>query len=152
MRRARGRGRRAPAAELFPFLSVLACMIGTLVLVIISITSGVLGSRRSIVLVARDSQGRNLTLQPRYVEVRGDGVLLHPGEVFVPESELERLGTPLHALLREVSANRDREYVIVALRPDGYPHFDRVRAQVERRGIQIGYEPVDAGWTLRVRP
>ncbi len=35
-------------AELFPFLSVLACVIGTLVLLVILVTSGLLGSRRSI--------------------------------------------------------------------------------------------------------
>lgn len=150
MRRGRRARRSGLAAELFPFLSVLACMIGTLVLVIIAVATGVLGSRRSIVLVARDSHGRNLTLQPRYVEVRGDGVVLHPGQQFVPAEDVLRSGTPLRRLLEEVRQNRTREYVIVAVRPDGFALFDDVRTQVENRGIEIGYEPVDAGWVLRV--
>ena len=49
--------------DLFPFLSVLACMIGTLILVIIMITTTVLGSRRSVTLVARDSLGENVELR-----------------------------------------------------------------------------------------
>lgn len=139
------------SAELFPFLSVLACVIGTLILLVILVTSGLLGSRRSITLVAERAQGQNVTLRPRYVEVTGEGVVLHPGGETVSTSSLGRRDTRLAKLLRDVAANRDREYVIVALRPSGYPHFDRVRDQVEGRGIKIGYEPIDEDWKLRIR-
>lgn len=148
-RRAGGAARRQ--AELFPFLAVLACMIGTLILIIIVVTSSVLGSRRSITLVARDSHGRNSPLKPHYVEVRADGVLLHPGLEFVPSHEVRGKGTALRRLLVQVQSRRDAEYVIVAVRPDGFELFDEVRDEVEGRGIQIGYEPVDADWKLRIR-
>ncbi|HEU4560760.1 MAG TPA: hypothetical protein VFS20_23110 [Longimicrobium sp.] len=141
----------ALTAELFPFLAVLACVIGTLVLLVILVTSGVLGSRRSITLVALSDVGQNERLIPRYVEVTGEGVILHPGGELVPMSQVGGRGTPLAELLAEVERKRDREYVIVALRPSGYPNFSRVRQQVENRGIQIGYEPIDEGWTLRIR-
>lgn len=149
--------RRSPArggaqAELFPFLAVLACMIGTLIVVIIAVTTGVLGEKRSITLVARDDQGRNVTLRPHYVEVRGDGVILHPGMEFVPAGRVRARDTALRLLLRAVEARRETDYVIVAVRPDGFELFDTVRDQVEGRGIQIGYEPVDADWKLRIRP
>ena len=137
-------------AELFPFLSVLACVIGTLVLLVILVTSGVLGSRRSITLVARTSTGENVRPVPHYVEVGAGGVVLHPGGQFVPAADLGRRDTPLSELLARVARRRESEYVIVALRPGGYPHFDRVREQVENRGIEIGYEPIDEGWTLRI--
>jgi hypothetical protein len=138
-------------AELFPFLSVLACVIGTLILLVILVTSGLLGSRRSITLVAQLGTGRNVALRPRYIEVTGEGVVLHPGGETVPSSRLGGDDTPLAALLRDVAANRNEEYIIVALRPSGYPHFHRVRDQVEGRGIEIGYEPIDEGWKLRIR-
>lgn len=148
-------GRRGAGAsltvELFPFLSVLACVIGTLVLLVILVTSGLLGSKRSISLIAEAGAGHNASLRPRYVEVTGTGVTLHPGGETVARAELGRANTALSRLLREVSANRDEEYIIVALRPSGYPHFDRVRDQVEGRGIKIGYEPIDEGWKLRIR-
>lgn len=148
-RRSRGAGLQA---ELFPFLAVLACMIGTLILIIIAVTSGVLGEKRSITLVARDAYGRNLTLKPHYVEVRGDGVIIHPGMEFVPAEDIGGRDTALRRLLRQVRERRSTEYVIVAVRPDGFELFPEVRDQVEGRGIQIGYEPLDAGWTLRIRP
>ncbi|HEX8903268.1 MAG TPA: hypothetical protein VF771_00340 [Longimicrobiaceae bacterium] len=137
-------------AELFPFLSVLACVIGTLVLLVILVTSGVLGSRRSITLVAQTSTGQNVRLRPHYVEVTAEGVVLHPGGQFVPAEQLGRRDTPLAALLAQVARKRRSEYVIVALRPGGYPNFHRVREQVENRGIEIGYEPIDEGWKLRI--
>jgi hypothetical protein len=146
----RSRGGRLQA-ELFPFLAVLACMIGTLILIIIVVTTGVLGSRRSITLVARDDDGRSVTLKPHYVEVRGDGVLIHPGMEFVPAEQVDGGDTALRRLLRQVEERRATEYVIVAVRPDGFALFDEVRDEVEGRGIQIGYEPVDADWKLRIR-
>jgi hypothetical protein len=151
MGRGRLKARGGLQAELFPFLAVLSCMIGTLILVIILVTSGVLGNRRAITLVARDAQGENLSLQPRYIEVRSDGVLLHPGEEFVPRSQIRSRTTALRQLLEEVQRNRTGEYVIVAVRPDGFELFETVRDQVEGRGIKIGYEPIDTDWTLRIR-
>lgn len=141
----------AQTVELFPFLSVLACVIGTLVLLVILVTSGILGSKRSITLVGTSGPGHNSTLRPHYVEVTGGGIILHPGKELVPTSEIGRGNTALARLLREVAAKRDREYIIVALRPSGYPYFDRVRDQVEGKGIEIGYEPIDEDWKLRIR-
>jgi hypothetical protein len=137
--------------ELFPFLSVLACVIGTLVLLVILVTSSVLGDKRAITLVAKDAAGQNVTLAPRYVEVTGDGIILHPGGEFVAASAISRAGTPLRRLLEEVRQNRRSEYIIVAVRPEGFALFDRVRNQVEGRGIEIGYEPIDTDWTLKIR-
>ena len=85
------------------------------------------------------------------MEVTGSGVILHPGKETVAASQIGRGSTALDRLLREVAANRDEEYVIVALRPSGYPYFDRVRDQVEGNEIKIGYEPIDEDWKLRIR-
>lgn len=148
VRRSRAGGLQA---ELFPFLAVLACMIGTLILIIIVVTSGVLGEKRSITLVARDDDGRSVTLKPHYVEVRGDGVVIHPGMEFVAADDVDGRDTALRRLLRQVEERKSTEYVIVAVRPDGFELFGEVREQVEGRGIQIGYEPVDADWKLRIR-
>ena len=138
-------------AELFPFLAVLACMIGTLVLVIIIVTSGVLGEKRSITLVARDTDARSTSIRPHIVELRRDGVMLHSSKQLIPASELRKAGTPLRQLLQEVARNRDEEYIIVAIRPDGYAHFERLRDMIEGRGIKIGYEPVDQEWKIHSR-
>jgi hypothetical protein len=145
------RRRPAQTVELFPFLAVLACVIGTLVLLVILVTSGLLGSTRSVSLVGTSGPGHNSALRPRYVEITGSGVILHPGKEVVPTGQIGRGNTALARLLREVAANRAEEYIIVALRPSGYPYFDDVRDQVEGKGIKIGYEPIDEDWELRIR-
>jgi hypothetical protein len=58
--------------------------------------------------------------------------------------------SPLQTLLEEVKVNRDTQYLIVAIRPDGIEVFDQVRALIESEGIDIGYEPIDEGWTLKI--
>jgi hypothetical protein len=41
--------------------------------------------------------------------------------------------------------------LIVAIRPYGIDVFDKVRALIESEGIDIGYEPIDEGWTLKIQ-
>jgi hypothetical protein len=145
------RGSHRTQPELFPFLSVLACIIGTLILLVITVSSSALGSRRSVTLTARDQVGQNKGLTPHYVEVKADGVVLHPTLEFVPKQDLKKADAPLRRLLQRVAANAGKEYIIVAVRPDGFSLFDTVRSEVEGRRIRIGYEPVPAEWKLRIR-
>jgi hypothetical protein len=130
---------------------VLACIIGTLVLLVIIVTSSVLGEKRSITLVAKDASGRSVALKPHIVECRGDGVMLYSTGEFIPKAQIARRDTPLRKLLSEVAERKESEYVIVAVRPDGMELFETVRDQIENRGIQIGYEPIDAEWTVKAR-
>jgi hypothetical protein len=145
------RASRRAQTELFPFLSVLACIIGTLILLVITVSSTVLGTRRSVTLSAREQVGENKALVPHYIEVRADGVVLHPTLEFVRTRDLKKPDRALRRLLRQVAANASSEYIIVAVRPDGFGLFDTVRSEVEGRRIRIGYEPVPAEWKLRIR-
>jgi biopolymer transport protein ExbD len=136
--------------ELFPFLSILACTIGTLILLIIVITTQVFSNNREITIIATSEDGTNRTKTPRYIECRKDGVLLHPSQTFVPEYQLTASNSSLSQLLSELRRNKDKEYLIVAVRPDGIEVFQKVRNLVEEQGIDIGYEPIDQGWKLKI--
>ena len=137
--------------ELFPFLSILACTIGTLILLIIVLTTQLLKDERAITIIAiQETAGENQGKIPRYVECREDGVLLHPSQVFVPKSDINNRRSPLNQLIREVEKNKDKQYLIVVLRPQGIDVFQQVRDIVEKRGIDIGYEPIDEDWTLKI--
>ncbi|PSB42786.1 hypothetical protein C7B80_26250 [Cyanosarcina cf. burmensis CCALA 770] len=50
-----------------------------------------------------------------------------------------------------MSERRDREYLIVAVRPDGIDVFKEVRRLVEQKNIDIGFEPIDEGWRLKLK-
>jgi hypothetical protein len=136
--------------ELFPFLSVLACTIGTLVLLIIVITSQTLGSEKEVKIIARGESGINQTKIPRYIECKEDGIIIYPQETFVPKANITSANSALSSLIREVQANRNEEYLIVALRPTGIEVFKQVRSIIEDAGIDIGYEPINEGWTLKI--
>ncbi|ERN43157.1 hypothetical protein KR51_00000490 [Rubidibacter lacunae KORDI 51-2] len=139
-----------PQLELFPFLSVLACTIGSLILLIVVIAAQMLDSDREVAIVARLEAGRTQQKVPRYIEIRGDGVVIHPGEVFVSVLNLDDAKSPLVQLLDEIEQRRDSEYLIAAVRPSGVSLFDAVRTLIERREIDLGFEPIDETWQLRV--
>ncbi len=136
--------------ELFPFLSILACTIGTLILLIIVLTTQMVGSQREIRIIAKTETGSNLTKKPRYLECNGDGVVIYPREVFVDKKNLYKTGSPFLKLLDELKNKRDTEYLIVAVRPDGIDVFQEIRELIEKQGIDIGYEPIDQKVKLKI--
>lgn len=137
--------------ELFPFLSVLACTIGTLILTIVIVSSQMLGEQqKEVKIVAKTEAGVNQTKTPIYIECRQDGVLIHPQQLFVPAASISQSGSAFQQLLNRVSQNRDREYIIVALRPDGFEVFETVRTLIEQKNIDFGYEPFDRDWKLKL--
>ncbi len=142
--------RAATEIELFPFLSVLFCTIGVLILLLIVLTAQTFSNQRQITIVAKTENGQNQTKQPRYIECRGDGIVVYPSEKFVALTEINNSYSPLQTLLAEVKENRDKQYLIVAIRPDGIKVFEEVRILIESAGIDIGYEPIDEGWKLKI--
>lgn len=146
----RSRSRRAIEVELFPFLSVLVCVIGSLILLIVVVTVQISSNQRQVTIVARED-GQNQAKVPRYVECRSDGIIIHPEQTFVAKEDINRSNSALQNLLAEVSFNRDKEYLIVAVRPDGIEVFQEVRDLVEQQNIDIGFEPIDEGWQLKVQ-
>jgi biopolymer transport protein ExbD len=142
--------------EMFPFLSVLACTIGVLILLIIVLVAQTFSNQRQVTIIAKSENGQNENKQPRYIECRGDGIIIHPteefaGEEFVSLTALNFSYSPLQKLLEDVKYNRDKQYLIVAIRPDGIEVFQKVRSLIESEGIDIGYEPIDEGWSLKIQ-
>jgi biopolymer transport protein ExbD len=158
----RSHSRQSIETELFPFLSVLACTIGTMILLIIVLTMQLFTTQREVTIVAKSEtgeMGKNRNKTPRYIECRQDGVIIHQvsqknnsqsSQQFVAKKNLENQNSALIKLINEVKAKRDREYVIVALRPDGLEVFQKVRALIEKEEIDIGYEPVEKDWKLKI--
>ncbi|MBE9117402.1 hypothetical protein IQ249_15995 [Lusitaniella coriacea LEGE 07157] len=136
--------------ELFPFLSILACTIGTLILLIIVITSQMLNEQKDVKIVVKSEQGENRIKQPRYIECRADSVVIYPSKTVVKEQQISQKSSAFGRLLTEMKNNRDREYFIVAVRPDGFQVFEQVRELIESEGIDLGYEPFDSDWQLKI--
>jgi len=133
--------------SLFPFLSILASAIGTMALVIAGMSSIVLSQADQVV----DPSPFGTIMKPRYVECREQGLLLHPERRAVPLNAVGTPGTAWHSLLVELEPNRNREYVIFLVRPDGREVFERARADIEPWPIRYGYEPVYSAGAIDVR-
>ena len=144
--------KRQTEVELFPFLSVLACTIGTLILLIIVLTTQALEPQEAVVVAKIDenSKGANRNKSPIYIESRQDGFILHPSKEFAPRADLYDEQSPLRKTIADLKANKDKKYLILILRPDGLEMFDKVRQLVEQDGIDIGYEPLEYGLELKI--
>jgi biopolymer transport protein ExbD len=151
--RRRSSSRPTIEIELFPFLSILACTIGTLILLIIVMTTQLFDSQREVTILAKtenNEEGKNQSKTPRYIECQKNGIILHPSQEFVKKNDIENSNSALKRLLSEVKQNSNKEYLIVAIRPDGIEVFKKVRDLIEQQGIDIGYEPIDKDWTLKI--
>lgn len=144
--------KRQTEVELFPFLSVLACTIGTLILLIVVLTTQALEPQEAVVVAKIDenSKGGNRNKSPIYIESRQDGFILHPSKEFAPRADLYDEQSPLRKTIADLKANKDKKYLILILRPDGLEMFDKVRQLVEQDGIDIGYEPLEYGLELKI--
>ncbi len=150
MRKRRRRNNSKPAQNLESFLDILTCTIGIFILMIIIMTTQVVNQQEvTIVAKTEGENGVNKSKNPRYIECRANGVILYPGEEFVPQEKLNNPNSAVTKLIAQVQKNRDREYLIVAVRSNGIDTFKLVRNLVERAEIDIGYEPIDANWQLK---
>ena len=138
--------------ELFPFLSVLACTIGTLILLIIVMTTQALEPQEAVVVAKtdEDSKGANKNKTPVYIEARQDGFIIHPGKKFAPRADFYDEKSPFRQAIANLKINKDKEYLIVILRPDGIEMFNKLRGLVQEEGIDIGYEPLEFGLELKI--
>lgn len=143
--------RRQTEVELFPFLSVLACTIGTLILLIIVLTTQALEPQEAVVVAKTEAgKGANKDKTPLYIEARKDGFILHPDKDFAPRADLYDENSPLRKAIAFLKANKDKQYLILILRPDGLEMFNKIRDLVEEEGIDIGYEPLEFGLELKI--
>ena len=138
--------------ELFPFLSVLACTIGTLILLIIVLTTQALDPQEAVVVAKaeKDGKGANKNKTPLYIECRQDGFIIHPSKEFAPRADIYDRESPLRKTIAKLKANKDKQYLIVILRPDGLEMFNKLRELVDKEGIDIGYEPLEFGLELKI--
>ncbi len=133
--------------NLFPFLSVLVSVMGTLILIIAGMTQIGLASPRQRVEVDTFDPGKK---NPVYVECQKEGVLIHPDDptagapaVFVARADMTGSDNAWSALVTRLSLDPTR-YLQMLVRQDGVRTFNDARAALSDTGIDVGYEPLVA--------
>ena len=143
-----------PEFSLFPFMSVLVAVMGTLILIIAGTTQiGLASPKQRVEIDTFDPARKN----PVYVECQKEGVLIHPDDpttgapVFTPRGELEEFDSAWSALRRRLQFDSTR-YLQMLVRQDGIRTFNDVRASVSDTGIDVGYEPLFGSGEVRFQP
>ncbi len=142
-----------PEVSLFPFLSVLAAVMGTLILIIAGMSQIALARPRQGVDFEAFAPGKK---NPIFVECRKKGLLIHPDDpmkgkaIEVSRGELEDIGSPWHTLRARLALD-DSHYLMLLVRPDGVGTFNDARESVSGTNIEVGYEPLFGDGDIRFR-
>lgn len=140
--------RRATGVTLFPFLNVLVCAMGVVIVImagqtLISLESG----HDQVVRIVGDAKGRT----PSYVECRSHEVQLHPDGPVVSAEALALGDSLFHDLLSELDRYSREKYLVLLVRPDGIDTFEKCLSAAEARGLSLGKDALLPGGRLIFR-
>ena len=176
-------GSTPPAPTLFPVLSVLVSLLGSLILIMAGVTSFSIGPGRTVAIGIRKTASQPAPQKtPTYLEWDGRGLVVHPDREVVPV-DLERTTLTedeIAAVVREtpddpqadvttlywkrVDAKFDAlfagtriaqllttaSHLVLLVRPSGFDNFIPLRNFFIRRGVDVGYEPIEQRYGVRV--
>ena len=128
--------------SLFPFLSVLTCAIGVLIVIISGQNLIAIGTADQIIELSDETRGR----QPRFVECTREGIVIHPEGRRVPLAEVNLDDDSVFGkLVEDLKTNRRERYLVLLIRTDGIESFDRCRYLAMKSKIDMGKDAIP-GW------
>lgn len=152
--------------SLFPIFNILVCTLGVLIFILVTVVTVSLGVGKTISLVPDMKGTHRHQKKPTYVEWNGTDLIVHPSmqkvnididlKKFKTYEEiyayLDKIieGSPMKAVLNNIIEHRDSNYLLVLVRPSGFSNFIILRGYIEDKKIDIGYEPIDQGWNIRI--
>ena len=141
---ARARGEMA-SVSLFPFLSILVCLMGVLAFIMVAIV--LISTANPDIAINMDGQTEKT---PVFVECREDHMVLPADQLTESLDQASAPDSAFQRLIDYVAADAANRYVIVFVYPQGITCFQQARSIIENRKLDIGYEPVLEGWQLRL--
>jgi hypothetical protein len=142
-----------PGLTLFPFLSVLAAVMGTLILIISGMSQLALASPKQGVDVQAFDPGKK---NPIFVECRKHGVRIYSDDPttgkfkWVAADELGWADSHWGDLTRRLEHDQNR-YLMLLVRENGVRTYNEVRQSTNGSNIDIGYEPIFGTGPVRFR-
>jgi hypothetical protein len=144
----RRRGSRGVAVDLFSFLNIMAATIGVQTLLIVIMALQIRPGGQAVQFLPGNSDGNRSGKQANYVLCQGQGQL----ELIGPAGRqtINRGDPQLDRFLDGIAKAKTPQYLVIGVKPNAYGDFDAVRRKAEQRRISLGYEPVDANWTVKL--
>jgi hypothetical protein len=138
--------------NLLPFIAILMCVLGTELLVTMSMATISLGAGAGEGWVPSHQPGTS-PKTPILIEWDGNVAIIHRADkrlrvaVVFPETG----GPPeLEPFFQEMASRRDSDYALLAVRPSGFENYFRLVNEFRKRKIDVGYEPIEQGKSVRV--
>lgn len=138
--------------NLLPFIAILLCVLGTELLVTMSMATISLGVGAGEGWVPSKDPTKS-TKAPILIEWDGKVATVQrkSGDEKIPVTFVEDGPPPaLKGLLDELYARRESDYALFAVRPSGFENYFRLAAVFRKRGIDVGDEPVEQGKRVRL--
>lgn len=122
--------------SLFPFMGVLAGVIGVLVLVISGLA--IIGMSQSVVAV--ELEGNTQDKKPVIVECCSNKVILHQEGETETIRDFTNNALQFEEFLADVERNLDTQHLVLLIRPDGIETFQVAEASVKARYLPYGFD------------
>ena len=144
---ARKRGGK-PTLNLTSFMDIVTATVGNILMIMLSMMLCATENPVKDIVIKVKMLDETKEKQVKYVETTSDGITIYPIGQKVSLSSMEQPDSGFMKLLKNI--DRKNEYIIFAIRPDGYKSFQKARDLAEKSKVEVGYEPIDKLWNLLV--
>jgi len=135
--------------SLFPFLSVLVCLIGVLIFLVAAVAPASVESASSNMELVIEAKGARHDKSAVILDCTADGAHTLDGSLtFTADAERKApradgsRGTPFTNFLNDIASRGSKEYVLFVVRPDGLNVFRTLRAVIIQRNLAAGEKSV----------
>ena len=148
--------------DLLPYIAILMCTLGTLLLMTLSMTAINLGPAAGIGIVPTTETNRPSKL-PMLIEWDGENVHVHHDQTIesIKVDDEPKLGfqdghiaviydDKLNPIMDNLVKLTNTDYALFVVRPSGFSNFMSLRGRFDQRDIPLGYEPFEQGRPVRL--
>ena len=50
----------------------------------------------------------------------------------------------LNKIIEDLGSDEQPQYIVIGVRPEGYPCFEKLRSKIEFNKLEYGYEPIES--------
>ncbi len=153
--------------DLLPFIAILMCVLGCLLLVTVSMSAISMGVGAGEVWIPAQAGGEKNNKSPVLVEFGGSFAVFHMdsgrrrvdwhpagqqtvnvgGTTYLlkddKDKEKDETNSEISHLFKTLADRKDTHYALIAVRPSGFPNLQRFLSEFRSRKITVGYEPID---------
>ena len=146
------KNRDSTKTDLSSFMCIILMLTGALITIMISNVVVISANPENVQITSVlptgmdqdvfDFEGNKIK-NPWYLEILRDRMVIHPGEEIVTIKDLESRDNGFERLLAKVEEKKDRQYIVMLVRPYGAGVARKIKRLILDRGVDIGVDLLD---------